>query len=73
MKIRAGPQPFVQIIFVFLSAAKSDKFLGDASNFFWGLAAWENPCRNHASEMPLLNQTGYFENADLSSRYPDRR
>jgi hypothetical protein len=29
MKIRAGPQPFVQIIFVFLSAAKSDKFLGE--------------------------------------------
>jgi hypothetical protein len=27
MKIRAGPQPFVQTIFIFLSAAKSDKFL----------------------------------------------
>jgi hypothetical protein len=28
MKIRAGPQPFVQTIFIFLSAAKSNKFLG---------------------------------------------
>jgi mRNA interferase MazF len=27
MKIRADPPPFVQTIFIFLSAAKSDKFL----------------------------------------------
>jgi hypothetical protein len=56
MKIRAGPQPLVQTIFIFLSAAKSNKFLEVFSSFMggvfgcafackWRFVPWSKPLR----------------------------